>query len=565
MRSFVIREIRILSRRDKSAVSVRFNDEVTVIRGENDTGKSSLMKTLYWTLGCEPAKTSEEWRSLDICAAVTVVIDGAALTFVRHNRRVGLFDERGQLVRVFSGISSDLATFVAKKFGFGLVLNRRDSGEPEIPPPAFYLLPYCFDQDASWNKTWAAFSQLGQYAAWQGDVAEYHAGFRDSQYYTLKAEVKSLASERVEPERDERALVRALAQVKERLAAVQVDIDLDRFQKEIAELVARAEQLAAEQERYRNRVGELVEKRSFATSQLAMAHVVLSDLSKDYTFALRLADHVDCPTCGATYHNSIVERFALAVDQHRCEDLVVELNGEIATVNRDMASAEAELASRQRLGEQIADILATKRGLITLKQVIQSEARGEAVSALERQLNEVREQLAGLLAREWKASATLNELDSRGRRRAFLDDLSELVSRYSVALNVPAPSRIQTFSYTITETGSDAPRAILAYQFAILTLAWRREDAVHAPLCIDSPNQQDQDLVNYKAMLKFILDRRHPDQQLILALVDTAGVEFSGGTLTLTKKRSLLDPALFDTVGAPVQEMVARMYSAAAG
>lgn len=565
MRSFVIREIRILSRRERAALSVRFNEPITVIRGENDTGKSSLMKTLYWTLGCEPAKTSDEWRALDICAAVTVAIDGASLTFVRHNRRVGLFDERGSLVRVFSSISGELATFVAERFRFGLVLNKRGSGEPEIPPPAFYLLPYCFDQDASWSETWAAFSQLGQYAAWQGDIAEYHTGFRDSQYYRLKAELKSLAAERVEPEREERALGRALDQVKERLAAVQVDIDLERFHREIAELVVRADRLATEQEKYRNRVGELVEKRSFATSQLAMARAVLADLSKDYTFALQQADHVDCPTCGATYHNSIVERFALAVDQHRCEDLVVDLNGEIATVNRDMAKAEAELSECLRLGEEIADVLATKRGLITLKQVIQSEARGEAVGALERQLEEVRERLATLVAAEREASATLKELDSKGRRRAFLDDLSDLVARYSVALNVPAPSRVQKFSYSITETGSDAPRAILAYQYAILALAWRREDAVHAPLCIDSPNQQDQDLANYKAMLEFIRDRRHPDQQLILALVDTAGVEFPGETITLTKKRSLLDPALFDTVGAEVQEMVARMYSAAAG
>lgn len=565
MRSFVIREVRILSRREKSAVSVKFNHVVTVIKGENDTGKSSLMKTIYWTLGCEPAKTSDEWRALDICAAVTIELDGALLTFVRHNRCVGLFDERGNLMRVFQSVSGDLAPYIAEKFMFGLVLNNRGTGEPEVPPPSFYLLPYYLDQDASWSSPWTAFSRLGQYSAWQNDVAEYHVGLRDSEYYRLKAELRSLAADRVEPEREERALGRAVEQVKQRLGLVQVDIDLERFQQEISELVVHADRLAAEQEKYRNRLGELIERRSFATSQLGMARAVLSDLSKDYTFALRQADRVDCPTCGATYHNSIVERFDLAVDQHRCEDLVVELNGEISTINKDMGKAERELAACRRIGEQISDVLATKRGMITLRQVIQSEARGEAVEALERQLGEVREILGRLRVGEQEASSALKVLESKGRRRAFLADLSNLVAKHSVALNVPAPSRVKRFSYPIMETGSDAPRAILAYHFAILAMAWRRGDVIHAPLCIDSPNQQDQDPANYAAMLEFIRDRRNQQQQLILALVDTAGVKFPGDALVLSEKRKLLDPSVFETVGAEVHEMVARMYSAAAG
>lgn len=60
MKSFMIRRLRIASRREKTAIDLAFRTAVTVIRGENDTGKSSLMKTVYWTLGCEPAKTSPD-------------------------------------------------------------------------------------------------------------------------------------------------------------------------------------------------------------------------------------------------------------------------------------------------------------------------------------------------------------------------------------------------------------------------------------------------------------------------------------------------------------------------
>lgn len=561
MKSFVLRELRILSRRENSAIRIAFHPKVTIIKGENDTGKSSLMKTLYWTLGCEPAKTNSSWNDLDICAAVGVEKDGQQLTFVRHAKRVGLFDSSGSLLRVFSKVSGDLAEFIATEFSFGLLLNKRESEEPEIPPPAFYLLPYCFDQDASWASPWSAFGNLTQYASWKQAVAGYHAGYLDSRYYEAKARLRALGAAQLEPEREERGLERAIDHVKRRFALTPVELDLERFYAETSVLLEHARRLAEDQDRYRSQMAELVEKRAFATAQLRMAKTVLASVTQDYRFAITQPDCVDCPTCGAVYKNSILERFDLAVDQLRCEELVVELGDEIETLERKMTLAERDHSESISAAEKVASVLSTKRGEVTLHQLIQGEARGEAIGALEQQLAEVRRSLDRLREDEQSIKSTIKSYESTSRKRKFLDRLFERVSHFSVELNVASPIQSRDFSFKIAETGSDSPRAILAYQFAILSLAFERDDAVHAPLCIDSPNQQDQDTTNYRAMLEFIRDKRHPDQQLILALVDTAGVAFSGDVIELTSPRMLLDPALDSTVGAELRVMLTKMYT----
>jgi len=561
MKSFMIRRLRIASRREKTAIDLAFRTAVTVIRGENDTGKSSLMKTVYWTLGCEPAKTSETWAELDICAALTVDICGEIRTFVRHGRHIGVFDAELKVVETFSKIGGDFSALLARMLAFGLTLPNRETGHPEIPPPAFYLLPYCMDQDLSWGATWAAFKGLGQYTRWTQDVAEYHVGLRDGRYYVLKGELRTIAAERIDPEREERALDNAITRVAEELGPNQVNLDPDAFESETKVLLERAEQLASEQAKYRQKVEDLASRRAFLGDHLKLAIAMLSEIDGDYRMALEHDDPVACPTCGEEYRNAIAQRFSIAVDSTHLEDIIADARAEIGEIDTALAALSEKLCLCRTRSADVSETLATRHGDITLRTVIRSAARGEAVGVLQRQLDNTRKRLSELAERERQADLLLRDISSKERRRSLLDDLGGVMEQYSVALSVAAPSKIQRFAFPIKETGSDAPRAILAYQFAILNLAWRRPDVIHAPLCIDSPNQQDQDPGNYKLMLTFIRDNLPVGQQLILAVVDTAEVEFPGEEIVLDRNRSLLRADVYHKTGRELSELLARMHS----
>ncbi len=558
--TFRVHELRVASRRDRAAYALQFDPRATVLRGENGTGKSSLLKTLYWCFGADPAVSSGTWKDLDICACVRFSVDNRTYSLVRHARQYGVFDQDDRLIRTFSVVTKGLGLYLAELFRFGLSLPNSRSGQPETPPPAFYLLPYYIDQDAGWKDAWSSFDSLSQYRNWKTDVAEYHTGLRPNEYYRLKAEIGRLKSEAEEPRQEERALQRAIEQVRAKMATSPVDFDLTRFQAEIDELVEKAKVLADEEERYRRKIGELSSRRIFLEQQVTLAARAGDTLHKQYSEAVKQPEDAECPTCGTPYQNLVLQRFRLALNEDRCAEFITSSRREVAETSDQISDLKARMQEASQRHARIWELLDTKRAAVTLAEVLQGEARGQAVDVLQSQARGIREALASLEERVDEASERLSALDSKDRKKAFLEDFRSAVARYSVALRVPAPDSIKSFAYRLNQTGSDLPRAVLAYMYGILHLAWRNSEASHAPLVIDSPNQQDQDPVNLARMLSFIRDNTPGDQQLILALVDPHGVSFGGSEVVLSRHRSVLQRELFAQVGADLEEKLSRIY-----
>jgi hypothetical protein len=103
-----------------------------------------------------------------------------------------------------------------------------------------------------------------------------------------------------------------------------------------------------------------------------------------------------------------------------------------------------------------------------------------------------------------------------------------------------AESDYKQIDSRLKETGSDRPRAILAYMFVMLQLIRGGENTPDCPIIIDSPNQQDQDAVNHPLMLEFIRDHRPEGSQLLLCLVDDCNMDFGGRVLILEDKDFVL-------------------------
>jgi hypothetical protein len=108
----------------------------------------------------------------------------------------------------------------------------------------------------------------------------------------------------------------------------------------------------------------------------------------------------------------------------------------------------------------------------------------------------------------------------------------------------------------ITEQGSDLPRALLAYYFAILHVMTKHSTSTFCPMVIDSPNQQDQDRTNMVRMLNFIRDKRSADSQLILGLVDQFGVDFGGDVIELEDKHQLLSDDDYEDLSGELSELI---------
>lgn len=71
MKSLVFRELWILSKAEKAGVNLSLGPNVNLLIGENDVGKSTLIKSIYHCLGADtPQINNTVWKKanpVDFC------------------------------------------------------------------------------------------------------------------------------------------------------------------------------------------------------------------------------------------------------------------------------------------------------------------------------------------------------------------------------------------------------------------------------------------------------------------------------------------------------------------
>lgn len=150
MKKLLFKEIHICSRNEKKAKKVIFDPRRTLIYGKNDTGKSSLLKTIYSTFGAKPSKVNNNWKELNPVSFVRFSVDGVNYSILKDDKVYAVFDSRDEIIKLCYSVTNELRPFLADLLNFRIKLPDT-SNEIITPPPAFIFLPFYIDQDTGWG------------------------------------------------------------------------------------------------------------------------------------------------------------------------------------------------------------------------------------------------------------------------------------------------------------------------------------------------------------------------------------------------------------------------------
>jgi hypothetical protein len=112
----------LVSARDGSARKQPFSQK-TLLLGPNGTGKSRIIKNLYWVFGCNTRKRDVGMWDPDTVAALEFTYGNTSYMVVRDGKRLGMFGANDKLLFSAENIgawSKHLGAF----FGFQLKLKR---------------------------------------------------------------------------------------------------------------------------------------------------------------------------------------------------------------------------------------------------------------------------------------------------------------------------------------------------------------------------------------------------------------------------------------------------------
>ena len=559
MKNLLISEMFLMSDLEQKARQISFHPRTTLIVGDNDTGKSSILKSIYRTFGAQPAQLHDDWKHAEVTSLVRLSIDEVRYSLLKKEDFYALFDSGDRVLGAFSSVTKEWGPAFAEMVGFKLQLLSREN-EITIPPPAYFLLPYYVDQDRGWSDNWASFSNLSQFSEYRRNVAEYHTGVRPNEYYLAKGALRIEEAALEELTGELRIVGDVRKRMQEGTKPAEFNVSLEEFRTELDQLLTECQGLLELEQDLKSQM----DKKASAVGQLeAQLHIVLHalvEVGADFKFASESIEHesVDCPTCGAQYSNSFVERFEIAKDEERLQTLALKLKAESQKAGTELSEIRKLFDDNHTDVQRVRVLLDRRRADVSLGMVLQSEGRKEVDGAFQREVDDIQKKRSAVEARAASYREELKRLDDKTRTDEIHNTYLSYMRLYLKELNV---ERLSEESYKrldskIKESGSDLPRALLAYYFTILQLVRRNASATLCPIVIDSPNQQDQDLTNLKRMLEFIRDNRPADSQLILAVVDRMGVEFEGSIVEVNTKNSVLEKTDYAKISKQLRPMI---------
>ncbi len=567
MKSLVFRELWILSKAEKAAVNLSLGPNVNLLVGENDVGKSTLIKSIYHCLGADtPQINNSVWKKANPIYCVKLEVAGKAFHVVRDEKYFGVFDADKRFIsrHVNIGGGNGIAKFINKLLGFDIELERQADGKLGIAGPAFYFLPFYIDQDEGWSTSWSSFVGLKQFSSYRKLMLDYHLGVRPQSYYDakkreieLQEQLNSIQSERL-------SIQAARNSVEKRKVRTQVDLDPAAFRAELEAVVDQYNGIYAQQQGVLSRLKDIRNQRNAVDTELNVLRRGISELEADYRYSEspETPDLVGCPTCGTEFCNSFVERFGILDDIDHCHALVDQWLKKRSDMTVQLHEVEDEYRQVSSQLQEIEATLARTKENVTLSELIASEGMKEMISTLNADIKEMLSQEEGVNKQLSKNAGGL-KVDST-RKKEIITWYKARMKEYLNALNVGVLSEddYNSLDKQIKNNalGSDLPRALLAQYFAFLSTMKQFNSFVLCPMLIDSPFQQEQDPTNRKAILDFIVSKKLPDQQMILGTVSVE--EFADNTELdnatrheLDSKLSVLRKESFGSVLAQIEQM----------
>lgn len=552
----------LLSRAEKTALSIDFSPSATVIRAGNGFGKSALVKSLYDTFGAQPHRIDETWRNGNVTSAVDFEIDGEPHTIVKFAGTYAVFGRSGRKEFQTTSVSDGLAPYFAELLDFRLLMTNQRQ-EVVVPPPAYAFAPFYVDQDKSWQVAWEPFRDMYLPRS-STALAEYHSGLKPNAYYVAKAEKDRLAIRLKEAMTRRMGLVDALDHLRQIGVSTQIHFDLDDFQAETASLLNECESLQKQQADHRAELADLIDNRALWAAQASVIQAALAESEEVFRGAVKYPSDVECPTCGEHYANDIRTRFEIAADTEALTAALLNAQSEERMLTRKIDNARASIDGIAAAIARVQAILSTQREGISLGEVVAAEGRNAATQVLRDKVQALSASIGELQAQMDEFSAEMRRSQDRGRSKKINEFFRSNLEAFSASLDVRVDDRRgSTIVSTPYVRGSEGPRGLVAYYYAFLHTVRSFGTSTFCPIVIDAPNQQGQDADHLPAIISFLVNRRPRDTQVILAVEELVGITDQDASVVDVgvAKRQLLREDHFDPVSDHLRPYLAQLVT----
>lgn len=561
MKQLILKSLIIISKKNKEAKIVDFDRKLTIITGDNPsgitknrTGKSLLIKSIYYSLGANLSKYTSNWHNLQIVTLVSFGLNEKEYKLYRDEKRFVLDD--GHEKKVFNNIS-ELRAFYVDFFNFKIKLPvAKGESDTIYAYPGAVFMPYYIDQDKGWSGSWDSFNDVfGVF--WKTEILLYHLGVRTPEYYTLLEEKNILLNEQNENKRRANTYEGLVEKHIEKYNNfLDISININEFANDIVDLTR-------ELNKQINRRNNLKEKIVKYSSELHEIEELYEVANKNYNELLADADYIDnsihestiiCPVCGTIHENSIENRFNLFREIQECEEVMETYFKKRSIIEQKLRNETIELSNLQEYINNIQTILNRERKTVTFKDIVIAEGSKSILYDLQKDLSDIRAKISSIEIRLTEISKKQRAITKEGKNITDLY-LSKLKNNL-LSLDVSDIDKkdLEKFNISFNSGGNDLPCAILAQVYAISEIAKSFSHTITAPIVLDAIFQQEPAKGKIKTIFDFVIKAQPEETQLIISTTDLYGYELEGNIIRLHTEQGLLNEEDYKIAVSEIEE-----------
>lgn len=539
MKEVYFKHLMIADLQNHTARAQSFEKGLNVVTSEdNHVGKSSLLKSLYYTLGAE-VDFDSVWDKHSKLYIATLSVDEKEYRVVRLFKRFAVFDGE-KLLKITDSVTKELAPLLGEIFDFSVYLPHKDTGKVEMAPPAFTFMPYYIDQDKGWSGLYDSFAAINQYKS---------TDRIKSLYYHLNIYTKGTVELMAERDRLKERL-KALLIESDRLNTILTALREETVNLPPADTVSELEiQLEAPKKRIEQMVAQIgtirneIQSLETALHQHQYSlHIIKEYVSvKDKINEGDTHKHHICPNCGYVFDEEIFNlvrmNYGVMNEDYLCQQiqlLIDSVSDKLSVAKERYVSLKQQMheeESAYRAEKNEFDIYIRQRGLATSVRRFQRQLNNAAAETqeIDKQIKEISKELRKL-----------------PRRKEVEEKYIEYVRLNVMTLDAWDPAYDGTIRLLkpIKAQGTLENKIILA-QFVGLfqTMEYFKTGATRFSFVVDSPRAKEASVASSKDILKMIAQMKMLPQ-IILATIDysefESEIETPAKVIVLTEKRKLL-------------------------
>jgi hypothetical protein len=535
MKNLKYNQLHVISNTLKAGNVFKLDPRLNLIKAnDNSVGKSTLVKLIFWALGCDPFFDST-WLNCDAKVILEFEIEGKKYKTHRYKDLMTVVDISNGTTKEYTKITGDYSFFLNEILEFKAKLPNRSTEELESPPPAYYFSPFYIDQKKSWSKAWDNFDKLGQYANWYSTVVNYHIGLLTPKHFEIEEDIYenkktiNILKEYITK------LETADEVINNYIPESNASLEEDEFLELTTEIKTELFNLSTKQEDILEKLTLNEGDVAYIVQQISISENILFQLDADYKFAVENIheDTFECPLCGIEHENSVVNRASILTDKEKAAQQLNELQLELGKLERRRVKFNKTIKEIEVQINAINEkyIVTEKEAKINIPEVIEIMATNSLKNKIEetKEIKIVEESNLITTNKGYKKDQKdiLSKEDKETILESFISTLNSYVSILDAeGVNLANITKPTDHSKIVKEGGAaEGTRAILAYYLTIYTLIANHGNEVLSPLVIDTPNQQEQSLKNYDSIIEIITNKMPTNSQIILCAMDNEQLE----------------------------------------